>query len=138
MVWKNDQVSKLETDKIIEIAKRQIDIPGDFVELGCYKGDTSLLLADVLKSSDKKLWIYDSFEGLPEKGAEDLSVMGENFKSGELSVTKREVKETVIPLGILIKNKAEIIYTLNITLENLVEYIDKKLLYGSFICSRSR
>ena len=93
MTWKNDQVSELETEKIIEIAKEQVGASGDFVELGCYKGDTSLLLAEVLVGSDKKLWIYDSFEGLPEKRTEDVSVMGENFKGGELFVTKREVKE---------------------------------------------
>ena len=100
MVWKNDQVSELETEKIIEIAEGQVDALGDFVELGCYKGDTSLLLADVLKSSDKKLWIYDSFEGLPEKSTEDFSVVGENFKGGELFVTKREVKERFLRSGL--------------------------------------
>ena len=93
MVWNNDQVSKTETEKILEIAHGQLYVPGDFVELGCYKGDTSLLLVDILKETDKKLYIYDSFEGLPEKTDKDESVAGENFKGGELYVTKREVKE---------------------------------------------
>lgn len=100
MTWKNDQVSELETEKIIKIAKEQVGAPGDFVELGCYKGDTSLLLAEVLVGSDKKLWIYDSFEGLPEKSTEDASVIGENFKGGELFVTKREVKERFLRAGL--------------------------------------
>ena len=100
MSFRNDQVSELETEKIIEIAKEQVGAPGDFVELGCYKGDTSLLLAEVLVGSDKKLWIYDSFEGLPEKSTEDISVMGENFKGGELFVTKREVKERFLRAGL--------------------------------------
>ena len=100
MSFRNDQVSELETEKIIEIAKEQVGAPGDFVELGCYKGDTSLLLAEVLGDSDKKLWIYDSFEGLPEKRTEDVSVMGENFKGGELFVTKREVKERFLRAGL--------------------------------------
>ena len=93
MVWNNDQVSRNETDKIIEIAQEQLKVLGDFVELGCYKGDTSLLLADILKDTEKQLYIYDSFEGLPEKSAEDDSAAGENFRGGELYVTKREVKE---------------------------------------------
>ena len=100
MSFRNDQVSELETEKIIEIAKEQVGAPGDFVELGCYKGDTSLLLAEVLGDSDKKLWIYDSFEGLPEKSTEDASVIGENFKGGELFVTKREVKERFLRAGL--------------------------------------
>ncbi len=93
MPWKNDQVSALETEKIIELAREKLKCQGDFVELGCYKGDTSLLLAEVLKGTDKKLWIYDSFEGLPEKSEIDESALGINFKVGELYVTKREVKE---------------------------------------------
>ena len=93
MAWNNDQVSRTETDKILEVARDCMAVAGDFVELGCYKGDTSLLLADLLKSTDKQLYIYDSFEGLPEKRAEDESAAGENFKGGELYVTKREVKE---------------------------------------------
>ena len=55
MVWKNDQVSEQETEKIVELAKKSIMVEGDFVELGCYKGDTSLLLADILVGGEKKL-----------------------------------------------------------------------------------
>ena len=50
--------------------------------------------------SAKKLWIYDSFEGLPEKGGEDESVMGVDFKKGELPVTKREVKVRFLKAGL--------------------------------------
>ena len=93
MAWKNDQVSERETAKILELARTCLKMEGDFVELGCYKGDTSLLLAEVLKDSDKKLWIYDSFEGLPEKTESDESALGVDFKKGELVITKREVKQ---------------------------------------------
>ena len=84
MTWKNDQVSELETEKILEIARKCLLVEGDFVELGCYRGDTSLLLAELLveKSVEKpvkKLWIYDSFEGLPEKSEEDESEVGKDF-----------------------------------------------------------
>lgn len=100
MVFRNDQVSAGETEKILELAREAVSREGDFVELGCYKGDTSLLLAEILRGSGKRLWIYDSFEGLPEKGAEDASVMGEDFKGGELFVTKREVKERFLRAGL--------------------------------------
>lgn len=136
MAWRNDQVSELETQKIIEIARECLALPGDFVEMGCYKGDTSLLLAEVIrdynrggacgklveKSVDKpvenyvkngfgrleeeffakRLWIYDSFEGLPEKNSADESVLGADFKGGELYVTKREVKERFLRAGLLV------------------------------------
>ena len=105
MSWKNDQVSEKETKRILELAAECLNAPGDFVEFGCYKGDTSLLIAELLveKSVDKgakKLWIYDSFEGLPEKTVQDDSVLGEDFKGGELFVTKREVKERFLRLGL--------------------------------------
>ena len=93
MSWKNDQVSEKETERILELARECLGISGDFVEMGCYKGDTSLLLAEIVKDSEKRLWIYDSFEGLPEKKEVDKSVMGVLFRGGELAVTKREVKQ---------------------------------------------
>lgn len=100
MAWKNDQVSKKETTQILELARKSLVVAGDFVEMGCYKGDTSLLLAEIVKNSGKKLWIYDSFEGLPEKQDFDNSVLGENFKKGELFVTKREVKQRFLKAGL--------------------------------------
>ena len=113
MSWHNDQVSELETEKIMMIATHCLAVEGDFVEMGCYKGDTSLLLADLLdknqklacgkdveNSALKRLWIYDSFEGLPEKTSQDVSPLGENFKGGELYVTKREVKERFLRAGL--------------------------------------
>lgn len=100
MPWKNDQVSEAETERIIDLAKKCLEVNGDFVELGCYRGDTSLLLADILRDSGKKLWIYDSFEGLPEKGVEDESELGKDFQKGVLGVTKREVKERFLRAGL--------------------------------------
>ena len=101
MSWKNDQVSEKETARILELARECLEVPGDYVELGCYKGDTSLLLTDMLRGhAMKRLWIYDSFEGLPEKTSADESVLGENFRSGELGVTKREVKERFLRAGL--------------------------------------
>lgn len=109
MTWKNEQVSEKETTRILELARECLDVSGDYVEMGCYRGDTSLLLAEILQGYNrdvaveklvKKLWIYDSFEGLPGKSANDESVLGVNFKSGELLVTKREVKERFLRAGL--------------------------------------
>lgn len=100
MSWKNDQVTAEETAEILRLAREALKLEGDFVEMGCYKGDTSLMLAEMLRADARKLWIYDSFEGLPKKGAEDESVLGKNFKGGELYVTKREVKERFLRAGL--------------------------------------
>ena len=100
MAWHNDQVTDFESKKIVEIARESLVFDGDLVELGCYKGDTSLLLADVIRGTDKRLWIYDSFEGLPAKNEKDNSEIGRAFCEGELRVTKREVKERFLRAGI--------------------------------------
>lgn len=115
MSWKNEQVSEGETMKILEMAREVLasGVEGDLVEMGCYKGDTSLLLAEVLREYNrggvvensvekpvKKLWIYDSFEGLPEKMDEDESALGVDFQKGVLAVTKREVKERFLRAGL--------------------------------------
>ena len=89
------QVSFAETTILISLLQQVLakHIAGDVVELGCYKGDTSVLFQRELQKTDKSLWLYDSFAGLPEKTREDSSAAGDQFKSGELFVTKREVIE---------------------------------------------
>ncbi|MBQ3468299.1 class I SAM-dependent methyltransferase [Candidatus Saccharibacteria bacterium] len=87
------QVSDKETKIILDAAKEALRVEGDFVEFGCYKGDTSILLQRLLcqNGQNRRLWLYDSFAGLPEKTREDASVAGDNFQKGELEVTKKEV-----------------------------------------------
>ncbi len=171
---KNDQVTPAETAAILQNAEQCLGVEGDFVELGCYRGDTSVLLGKLLqqnaknaqnstsfphnhakistkntnfstKSSEistnsttfsikhtekstkpienstgfpqdggelsteapedtsdrpKRLWIYDSFAGLPAKTREDNSGAGANFQAGELLVTKREVVEKIRRAGL--------------------------------------
>lgn len=98
------QVSDRETAKLLELLESSLAVSGDVVELGCYKGDTSLLFQKSLTKSgtDKTLWLYDSFAGLPAKTKEDASVAGDAFKAGELLVSKREVTERFKKAGLKI------------------------------------
>lgn len=127
MVWRNDQVSERETEKILEVARQCLTLEGDFVEMGCYRGDTSILLAEILREAQngryrekgtsendfddknknkvsgekmKKLWLYDSFEGLPEKGEADESAAGVEFQKGALAASKRELKARFLRSGL--------------------------------------
>ena len=116
MSWKNDQVSEAETAKILAVARECLVLSGDFVEMGCYRGDTSVMWAGVLRegvvdvseggdaetgfSQKKKLWLYDSFEGLPEKATEDESATGEAFVTGVLATSKRELKQRFLRSGL--------------------------------------
>jgi O-methyltransferase len=96
------QVTKIETDTLLELLEQTLNLEGDVVEFGCYRGDTSVLFKRLLEknNSEKILWLYDSFEGLPAKTKEDQSAAGDQFKAGELLVTKREVIEKFKRFGL--------------------------------------
>lgn len=46
-------------------------ITGDVCEFGVAQGYTSALLGYIIKKSDKNLWLFDSFEGLPAPTSKD-------------------------------------------------------------------
>lgn len=47
------------------------DLPGDVCECGVGSGATSALLANELRGTGKRLWLYDTFAGLPAPTKED-------------------------------------------------------------------
>lgn len=105
----SDQVSESEIIIILRelgqvMASR---VEGDVVELGCYVGTTSVFLAEAIQKSSKKLYCYDSFEGLPEKTGQDNSPAGDQFKKGELLATKKQFtqnfKKANLPMPIVKK-----------------------------------
>ena len=48
------------------------NLPGDIAEVGVYKGGTSRLICEV--KGEKNLYLFDTFEGLPETNDNDLLV----------------------------------------------------------------
>ena len=102
------QIPDRETKLLLDELEKTLDLPGDVVEFGCYEGDTSILLADVLRDRpDKWLYLYDSFEGLPAKTAEDNSADGWRFKSGELKASpdtvRHKFKKYALPDPVIVK-----------------------------------
>lgn len=90
----SDQIKRPALEVVLgELEKSlQNGAEGGIVEFGCYVGTTSLFvrrLLDIYKS-DKAFHVYDSFEGLPLKAAQDASAAGVDFKAGELSVSKKQ------------------------------------------------
>jgi O-methyltransferase len=90
------QVSWREREIILAEVNGRMTVDGDVVELGCYAGDTSLELARGLKGSGKRLFLYDSFAGLPERSAADNT----NFRAGDLTVSKKKVRERFLKAGL--------------------------------------
>lgn len=100
----SDQVDKKEIEIIVRELERVIkkNVSGDVVEFGCYAGTTSVYLAKALmaNNNEKRLYVYDSFEGLPEKTKEDASPLGESFKAGELCVSKKQFIKNMMQSGV--------------------------------------
>lgn len=73
----------------------QQDVSGDVAEFGCYIGTTSLFIRRLLDiyCAEKSFHAYDSFAGLPVKTAPDSSPVGDDFKAGELTVSKKHFLE---------------------------------------------
>lgn len=70
---------------MMEQLEKTKDIEGEVIEVGCHAGLTSVYFRRVLNEikSTKQFHAYDSFQGLPKKKQEDLSVgIGETFKEG--------------------------------------------------------
>jgi O-methyltransferase len=60
------------TDRLFflyQLARSSVSLPGDFAEVGVYKGGTAWLLAKVLENSGKTLHLFDTFAGMPEVDA---------------------------------------------------------------------
>jgi O-methyltransferase len=64
--------SKLLSLQQLAIFIEERGIEGDFVECGTYKGGAAALVASNLNNS-RQVWLYDSFEGMPETTVEDGS-----------------------------------------------------------------
>lgn len=53
-------------------------VPGDFVECGVWRGGSVMMIALALLRlgcSDRMLWLYDTFDGMPQPSEEDIQEM---------------------------------------------------------------
>jgi len=63
--------SLCEALHIVSFLGGTLDLPGDICEFGIAQGATSALIANEIRDTDKKLWLFDSFEGLPRPTEKD-------------------------------------------------------------------
>jgi len=77
-------------------------VQGCIVEAGCFKGGSTAKLSIVAKMTDRKVFAFDSFEGLPDNVENHgLTIYGEmpNFLKGRYEGTLDEVKDNVRRFG---------------------------------------
>jgi O-methyltransferase len=82
------------------------NISGDLIETGVWKGGACIFMRGILKAygvSDRKVWVADSFEGLPKpdihKAPEDKGDKHHSYK--QLAVTLDQVKRNFESYGLL-------------------------------------
>lgn len=76
------------------------EVAGDVVEFGCFVGESSKYIRMMLdnKISNKQLYVYDSFEGLPELGDYEKNT---GWKPGTLKTTEEILIENFKNNGLL-------------------------------------
>lgn len=85
-------------DRLVLLAHLLLEsgaVNGDVVELGCYRGKTAAFLACL---TDKRLWLYDSFEGWPEPLPEETAA-NHHLVRGALTAFQHEVEKTFEATG---------------------------------------
>jgi len=93
----------------LELIMKNNQLDGDIVELGCYLGTTSLFIARLIQhyQSKRKFYVYDSFQGLPQKSIQDESIAGQEFQASKLKCSKQDLiknfKKNNLPLPIIYK-----------------------------------
>jgi O-methyltransferase len=87
------------TQKAVKNLKITLSLPGDVVEMGVWRGDTTVELAKLLKraKSGKKVYACDTFDGLPYDGRAGLDDM---LKKGECTASFERFWENVLSAGV--------------------------------------
>ncbi len=70
---------------------RCLHLPGDVCEFGVAQGATSRLIAGEIRDTDKSLWLFDSFEGLPEPSEED-ELIDDIFDLGNIKAYRGQMR----------------------------------------------
>jgi hypothetical protein len=57
---------------LVGLLNRSLELEGDVCEFGVAQGATSALIANEIHLTNKRLWLFDSFEGLPKPTEQDV------------------------------------------------------------------
>lgn len=73
---KRSLLSAFEAFTVFSLARAMRDMPGDFAEVGVFKGASAKLISEA--KGKKLLRLFDTYAGLPPKSAKDRDVHREN------------------------------------------------------------
>jgi len=90
-------VSPQNVSFMLNIAEKTPE--GIFVEVGVYKGGTAYFLAELAKKRGNELWLFDTFEGMPESTPEiDIHSIGD-FADCSYEAVKKLIPDAKIFKG---------------------------------------
>jgi O-methyltransferase len=78
-------VDKTRCYMIYQCAQHALSINGNVAEVGVYKGGTTKLLSNVFKETDKKIYAFDTFAGMPQSDPSK-----DTYKEGDFGDTSLE------------------------------------------------
>ncbi len=73
--------------------------PGAFAEFGVYKGGTACWLAEVARRQDRKLWLFDTFCGIPVEDPVDRHAVGD-FGDVSLDAVRAAIPGATFVVGV--------------------------------------
>lgn len=86
-------------------------VPGDFIETGVWRGGTTIFMRGMLAAlgcTDRRVWVADSFEGLPEPDAEKFPAEAKAHASSTMTdayqhfaVSRADVEANFATFGLL-------------------------------------
>ncbi|MBI5215712.1 MAG: class I SAM-dependent methyltransferase [Ignavibacteriae bacterium] len=103
------------------------NIRGDFVECGVWRGGSSMLIAKMLqnrKIKERKIYLYDTFEGMTEPTMEDIDIHGETALT--LLEEYKDHKETSVWCFASLEDVKKNMQITNFKTENIV-YVKGKV-----------
>ncbi|HEV2109734.1 MAG TPA: TylF/MycF/NovP-related O-methyltransferase [Gammaproteobacteria bacterium] len=74
-----------------QLLKQIATLPGDLAECGAYKGASAYLMCRAAQGTNRRVHLFDSFEGLSEPGRVD----GDYWVHGALSVPEDAIRQTI-------------------------------------------
>ena len=90
-------LSQERKEALYRCAKEVIQnkVRGDLVECGVFNGGSAGILCGVLQDlqADNRIWLFDSFEGLPNPTKYDIDSHGTRGKKGLFSGSEQKVRE---------------------------------------------
>lgn len=74
-----------------------LNLPGDIVECGVWNGGSAAIMGvanmeDRNSATSRKLWLFDSFQGLPSPGSQDGNIATESYFEGWLTGDVKKVE----------------------------------------------